>query len=916
MNIISNWDVNGNSREEGQSPLRRAHAWWFGQQGREQPTQEDNVEQIAEWLRILVEEGQVVELRAIKVEGYGTSRWTWSGFFDTDHIDELAEAALQLTGRAEGVYFTLNPVNPELLARRCNKVDRAQEGDAACDLDVLKRRWLLIDADPQRVSGVSSTDAEREKAWEVVDRVRKELTTNGWPAPVVADSGNGYHLLYRIDLPADDQGLVKRVLTALAARFDTNQVKIDQKVYNPGRIVKLYGTLARKGSNMPERPHRTSQVLDVPEEVEPVAQELLEALAAEVPDQPARQNITQARTSFGVYSFQREEVKRRARLYLDKVPPAVSGQGGHNQTFRAACVLVQGFNLSAEEAMPLLKEWNESCQPPWAGKELLHKLRSAEKQPGERGRLLAERNGWSGVTGPMGPEATAESRVDGEALKEIDDPYRLARLYVKESGTVDGALTLRYWKEQWWRWSEGSYRLLGTEELRARVWTHIEDEFQRANIKQLKDRSALQELGQVPRGHAPTAQKVTNALVSNVLGALASLCLVSGDIEQPAWLLGQGESEQRSYVGMKNGLLRLDDLLEGKKEVLEAHSPAWFSRVCLTYHFDPDADCPKWKAFLDRNLEGDQERIALLQEWFGYCLTADTSQQRFLMLWGEGSNGKSVVCAALTAVLGDGNVSHVPLENFGERFALAGTLGKLANIASEVGEIDKVAEGQLKQFTSGDRMTFDRKGIAPVEAMPTARLVLATNNLPRFSDRSGGIWRRLLLLPFQVEIGADERVPGMDKPAWWVASGELPGIFNWAVEGLRRLNKQGRFTEAKLSQEALEQHRTDCNSARAFLKENCFEATTAVATERLYERYQEWCKRNGYQSFGEKTFGKEVVRVFPKVRKRKLGSRTGRQNFYQGLAINNPPDQLLPAIVPGPAPEGNPACPMSVPSVS
>ena len=154
----------------------------------------------------------------------------------------------------------------------------------------LKRRWLLIDADPVRISGMSSTDAEREKAREVVDRVRKELTTNGWPVPVVADSGNGYHLLYRIDLPADDQGLVKRVLTALAARFDTEQVKIDQKVYNPGRIVKLYGTLARKGSNVPQRPHRTSQVLDVPIKIEVVPQELLEALAAEVPEQPPRLN--------------------------------------------------------------------------------------------------------------------------------------------------------------------------------------------------------------------------------------------------------------------------------------------------------------------------------------------------------------------------------------------------------------------------------------------------------------------------------------------------------------------------------------------------------------------------------------------------------------------------------------------------
>src|SRR5205814_4102 len=147
---------------------------------------------------------------------------------------------------------------------------------------------------------------------------------------------------------------------------------------------------------------------------------------------------------------------------------------------------------------------------------------------------------------------------------------------------------------------------------------------------------------------------------------------------------------------------------------------------------------------------------------------------------GEGANGKSVVCGVLTALLGGGNVAHVPLESFGERFALNQTLGKLANIASEVGELDKVAEGKLKGFTSGERMMFDRKGRDPVEAMPTARLVLATNNRPRFSDKSDGVWRRMLLIPFQVQITAEERVYGMDKPDWWIEKGELPGIFNWA----------------------------------------------------------------------------------------------------------------------------------------
>src|SRR5205085_6404521 len=142
--------------------------------------------------------------------------------------------------------------------------------------------------------------------------------------------------------------------------------------------------------------------------------------------------------------------------------------------------------------------------------------------------------------------------------------------------------------------------------------------------------------------------------------------------------------------------------------------------------------------------EGDEERIALLQEFFGYLLYYTTAAQSFLFLVGEGANGKSVVLASMHAMLGPDNVSTVPLEDFGRRFAMAQTLGKLANISPEVGELDRTAEGTLKAYTSGDPMTFEKKGHDSFTAPPTARLVLSTNNVPRFSDKTDGVWRRIL----------------------------------------------------------------------------------------------------------------------------------------------------------------------------
>jgi hypothetical protein len=225
---------------------------------------DEPAKRVAEWLRYLKEPGQITELRALHVQQrYGRPQ-TVAGFFDFEHMEHMAKEALQLDRNAKGVYFTLNPVNPDLLARRCNRVEVADSGLQTADKDILRRRWLLVDADPQRVAGVSSTDAEKALSLEVIRAVREHLVGKGWSDPIMADSGNGHHLLYGVDLPADDGGTVQRVLQALAHQFNTDAVKIDTSVYNPARICKLYGTLSRKGDHTPERPHRRSCLMEVP----------------------------------------------------------------------------------------------------------------------------------------------------------------------------------------------------------------------------------------------------------------------------------------------------------------------------------------------------------------------------------------------------------------------------------------------------------------------------------------------------------------------------------------------------------------------------------------------------------------------------------------------------------------------------
>lgn len=237
-------------------------------------------------LRVMFKEGDVVELRALKVQApWGKEVKTASGYF-TD-MDALADTAVQVGKTAKAVYVVLNRINPALLARSLNEVKYGDVTTTA-DADITARRLLLIDADPKRPSDTSSSEKEHAAALTRVQQVRDYLTGLGWPEPIVGDSGNGGHLLYRINLEASDKGLVKRVLEGLAVRFNDDIVQIDTGVYNPARISKLYGTVARKGAdflgteNIEARPHRLSRMLSVPETLLPVVIEKLEAVALPV----------------------------------------------------------------------------------------------------------------------------------------------------------------------------------------------------------------------------------------------------------------------------------------------------------------------------------------------------------------------------------------------------------------------------------------------------------------------------------------------------------------------------------------------------------------------------------------------------------------------------------------------------------
>lgn len=219
----------------------------------------ENIGEIRRTVEVLFEPGVVAELRAFK-DGKITS-----GYFDD--FEALAEQAAKLDGRGFSVYATPNPVNPALLARAANRARPVYREPTTSDVDVARRRWLPVDFDPVRPSGVSATNPERQAALWRAREVRDYLERQGWSEPVVGDSGNGAHLLYRVELPNDRESLelVKSVLEALSFKFSDERVSVDTTTSNAARIWKLYGTTARKGDSIEERPHRRSRLLKVPD---------------------------------------------------------------------------------------------------------------------------------------------------------------------------------------------------------------------------------------------------------------------------------------------------------------------------------------------------------------------------------------------------------------------------------------------------------------------------------------------------------------------------------------------------------------------------------------------------------------------------------------------------------------------------
>lgn len=411
-----------------------------------QPRPGDRVTDIEANLGLLTEPGSVFELRSPNCPQRQGKDFKATYSANCNDVKLAAKIARQIDAcEPAGVYMTLNPITPALLARSKNKAQfRAK--NTTTDADIVRRRWLMIDVDSVRPAGVSATADETMSAVGLGGEIRRALTAEGWPQPVRVFSGNGCYLLFRVDLSNCEEStkLIRSVLNSLHQRFSTEGAEVDRSTFNAARIAKVPGTHGRKGSNhidvddpTQSRPHRQSFVIwpDANIEVVPVAK--LEELASQY--QPvsrtaatvliaANSGSTQPRRS-GVLT---SGLIARCRAYVDKIAPAVEGQQGSCRTLEVAATCAR-FGLAEDDALGILAQYNLRCMPPWDERDLERKLNEGYRVATENGEI----GKLAGNSKPHG-----DSGTDSQA-KESDAPPTLENYTVEifEEEDQEGKIT-------------------------------------------------------------------------------------------------------------------------------------------------------------------------------------------------------------------------------------------------------------------------------------------------------------------------------------------------------------------------------------------------------------------------------------------------------------------------------------------
>ncbi len=441
-----------------------------------------------------------------------------------------------------------------------------------------------------------------------------------------------------------------------------------------------------------------------------------------------------------------------------------------------------------------------------------------------------------------------------------------AESYVKQFHEHADGRMLHHYAGVFLAWDGARFAEIEDAALRARLlpWLH----------------EAVQYIFRKNDGWVPADFPACPATVGAALESIAEVAYLPASVTTPAWLVDSGAGghrrpEPREILCCRTYMLHLPTM-----ERLEP-TPAFFSTSALDYDPQPDAAPPeRWLGFLGEVIGEDPQSWDLLQDWFGYCLTGDTSQQKMLLLVGPRRSGKGTIARVLTRLVGPANVCGPTATSLAGSFGLQPLLGKSLAIVSDARfsgrDMSTVVE-RLLCISGEDTLTVDRKHQTSVTMKLPTRFMFLTNELPKLTDVSGALAGRFVILRFsQSFYGREDR--GLTERLL----AELPGILNWAIEGWHRLDKRGHFVHPASVEEAIRELEDLASPAGAFVRERIDVGPSKRAEpSEVWTAWKAWCEDQGRSPGTKQRLGRDLAAVVPGLRLRQ--GTYGR--FYEGIAL-------------------------------
>ncbi|MFB7762631.1 DNA primase family protein [Streptomyces xiamenensis] len=455
-----------------------------------------------------------------------------------------------------------------------------------------------------------------------------------------------------------------------------------------------------------------------------------------------------------------------------------------------------------------------------------------------------------------------------DEIPEPSNPMAVARRLVPDWQSEDSHLLRRRWRGAWMHWAGSHWSEVDEQEVRAALYKRLEH----ATYVSGTDKDGEPEI----RSWAPTKPKI-----GNLLDALGAITLLPSRTDAPSWLT-EDTADQGPIVACANGLLRIRD------RALLPLTPDFFNLVSVPFPYEPGAQAPAWMAFLAKVWPDNPEAIATLQQWFGYVLSGRTDQQKILMMVGPSRSGKGTIARVLKELVGKDNLAGPTLAGLGTNFGLATLIGKPLALISDArlagGDSSPVVE-RLLTISGEDTIDIDRKYREQWTGKLPTRLMLLSNELPHFGDSSGVIARRFIVLSMTVSWLGKEDPTLFDR-----LKAEMPGILNWALDGLAQLEAAGRITEPASSREAVSTMQDTASPTSAFIRERCTTGPACtVPVDALWAVWREWAEDNGVRPGTKQLFGRNLLAVVPQLNRTRPRDADGRQvATYNGITLIQP----------------------------